>query len=176
MHIKGASSLLPTRFGDFSFCGHFAGELSANGVSLQGRAVRSFPRAEPAVNSTGFRGRMDGVRDVAAGQADRVRESRGGVGLLIVAEGDRPVLHEVDEGGAEVFRAEVLRRQLKVTFGAGDALDVGLDGLWREIVEGRILDHAVANGRHVRVLCELTWNLRRILRKQQPDSKGWTRN
>ena len=53
--------------------------------------------------------RRDAVRDVAAVQGDTVEESQGGANLFIVAEGDTLLLHEVEQVGADVFGAEVLR-------------------------------------------------------------------
>ena len=50
--------------------------------------------------------------------------------------------------------AEVLGRGIEVPGEAGDALDVRLDGLWREVAEGHVVDHAAAQGCHVRLLCE----------------------
>ena len=37
---------------------------------------------------------------------------------------------------------------------ASDALDEGLGGLWREIAESHVLEHAAAQVCHVRLLCE----------------------
>ena len=59
---------------------------------------------EPRVTSSGVRttgrvrrlfDRRDGIRDLVAAQADTVDEPQGGASLLIVAEGDTPLLHEV---------------------------------------------------------------------------------
>jgi hypothetical protein len=66
----------------------------------------------------------------------------------------KPLLQEVDQVGADVFRAESLWRRFEVSREANDALDVGIDSLGREIAQVHILDHAATQGRHVRLLYE----------------------
>ena len=86
--------------------------------------------AKKRATSSGLRttGRVRGCltggmasEDVVAAQGDTVEEPQGGASLLIVAEGDTPLLDEVEQVGADVFRAEVLRRRLEVTCEASDA-------------------------------------------------------
>ncbi len=67
--------------------------------------------------------RRDAPRDVIAAQGDTVEESQCGTSLFIVAEGGAPFLHEVEQVGADVFAAEVLRRQVEVAGEASDAPD-----------------------------------------------------
>ncbi len=49
--------------------------------------------------------RRDGIQHVVAAQGDAVEESQGGTSLFIVAEGDTPLLHEVEQVGADLFGA-----------------------------------------------------------------------
>ena len=68
-----------------------------------------FVRTEDDRKSARLFDRRDCLRDVVATQGDTVQESQGGTSLFIVAEGDTQFLHEVEQEGADVFGAEVLR-------------------------------------------------------------------
>jgi hypothetical protein len=61
--------------------------------------------------------RRDALEHVVAAQGDPVEESQGGARLLVLAEGDTPFLHEVDQEGANLFGAKMLGRGIKVDYG-----------------------------------------------------------
>src|SRR6516165_9604806 len=103
-----------------------------------------FFRTEHDGKGAGLLDRRDGIRDMVAAQRDTIQESQGGTSLLVVAEGDTALLHEVDQVGTDVFGAEVLRRGVEVAGQASDAPDVGADGLGGEVAEDHVLDHAAA--------------------------------
>ena len=104
--------------------------------------------------SAGLLGRGDARGDIVAAQGLAVEEAQGAAGLVIVAHGDVPLLEEMEQVVADVFGAEVIGRGVEVAGEAGDASDVGLDGRRGEVAEGHVVDHAAAQGCHVRLLCE----------------------
>jgi hypothetical protein len=71
-----------------------------------------------------------------------------------VAHGDASIADEVEQEGADLFWAEMLRRGVEVEGEASDSSNVGLNGRWGEVAEGHVVDHAAAQGCHVRLLCE----------------------
>jgi hypothetical protein len=64
------------------------------------------------------------------------------------------LLEEVEQVGADVFAAEEVGGTVEVGGEAGDASDVGFDGRRGEVARGHVVDHAAAQGGHVRLLGE----------------------
>ena len=64
------------------------------------------------------------------------------------------LLEEVEQVGADVLASEAIGGGVEVEGEAGDGSDVGLDGRLCEVAEGHVVDHAAAQGCHVRLLCK----------------------
>ena len=78
-------------------------------ISDDCKKASHFVRTEDDRKSARLFDRKDGLRGVVATQGDSLQESQGGPSPFIVAEGDTQFLHEVEQEGADVFGAEVLR-------------------------------------------------------------------
>src|SRR6516162_4418966 len=111
--------------------------------------------ARPKDDGEGVRlpGWDDTGGDIVASQSDAVEEAQGAAGLAIVAHRGIAFLAQVEQVGSDVLGAEALGRAMEVASKAGDAPDVGLDRLGGEVAEGHVVDHAAAQGGHVRLLC-----------------------
>jgi hypothetical protein len=75
-------------------------------ISAGRKEASHFPRTEDDRKGARLLDRRDGIRDIVATQRHTIQESQSGASLLIVAEGDTPVLHEVDQIGTDVFGAD----------------------------------------------------------------------
>ena len=110
--------------------------------------------AEDDREGAGLLDRGEARRDIIAAEGLAIEEAQGAAGQLIVAVRDVLLLEEVEQVGADVLASEAIGRAVKVASEAGDGTDVGLDGRLGEVAEGHVVDHAAAQGCHVRLLCE----------------------
>ena len=79
---------------------------------------------------------------------DAVEELEGGEDLGVGGVSDVLVLDEVEQVGADFSLGDELGRLVEVLGELGDTADVELDGLWSEVAEGHVLDHAAAQRGH----------------------------
>ena len=110
--------------------------------------------AEDDREGAGLLDRGEAGGDVVAAQGLAEEESQGATGQFIVVVGDVPLLEEMEQVGADLFGAEEVGAGVEVEGEAGDGSDVGLDGRRGEVAAGHVVDHAAAQGCHVRLLCE----------------------
>src|SRR5262249_30371191 len=85
-------------------------------------------------------------------ECDAVEELEGTEGLVVGAGGGVLAVVEVEQVGSDLGGPQEFGRLAEVPGEAGDALDVGFDGVGLEVTEGHVVDPALAQGRHGELL------------------------